>query len=102
MPKTISVSDLIKEIKVSTSIWLKTKDLTSFHWQTGYGIFSLSPAHFQGLCKYIANQEEHHKDIDFKDEFLGLLKKYVTIQHITKVFCHPRRKRGSSHMDVNV
>jgi len=78
MPKTISVSDLIKEIKISTSLWLKTKDsnLANFHWQTGYGIFSLSPVHFQGLCKYIANQEEHHKNIDFKDELVGLLKKY--------------------------
>jgi putative transposase len=26
MPKTISISDLIKEIKVSSSIWLKTKN----------------------------------------------------------------------------
>ncbi len=42
----------------------------------GYARSLLSPAHFQDLCKYIANQEEHHKNIDFKDEFLGLLKKY--------------------------
>ncbi|EKE00689.1 MAG: transposase [uncultured bacterium] len=78
LPKTISVSDLIKEIKTSTSIWLKTKDnnLENFHWQTGYGVFSVSPAHLQGLCEYIANQEEHHKVTDFKEEFLGLLNKY--------------------------
>ncbi len=50
MPKTISVGDLIKEIKVSTSIWLKTKELTSFYWQTGYGIFSLDFLHNQVFC----------------------------------------------------
>ena len=74
----MSTSDLIKEIKTSTSVWLKTKgdDLANFHWQNGYGVFSLSPAHLQGLCKYIANQENHHKHIDFKNELLGLLKKY--------------------------
>ena len=78
LPKTITASDFIKEIKISTSVWLKTKgdNLANFHWQTGYGIFSLSPAHLQDLCEYIANQENHHKHIDFKNELLGLLKKY--------------------------
>ena len=78
LPKTMSTSDLIKEIKTSTSVWLKTKgdNLADFHWQNGYRVFSLSPAHLQGLCGYIANQENHHKCIDFKDELLRLLKKY--------------------------
>jgi REP element-mobilizing transposase RayT len=78
LPKATSVSDLIKEIKTSTSLWLKTKDnsFENFHWQTGYGVFSLSPTHLQCLCTYIANQKEHHKHVDFKNEFLGLLKKY--------------------------
>jgi putative transposase len=84
LPKTISVSDLIKEIKTSTSLWLKTKDnnLINFHWQNGYGIFSLSPVHLSGLCEYIANQENHHKNKDFKNEFLGFLKKYNIIYDI--------------------
>ena len=78
LPKTISASDLIKEIKTSTSAWLKTKDnkLVNFHWQSGYGIFSISPNHLKNLCSYIANQENHHKNIDFKNELLGLFKKY--------------------------
>ena len=78
LSKIISVSDLIKEIKMSTSVWLKTKDnnLANFYWQNGYGVFSLSPAHLQGLCKYIANQENHHKQTNFKEEFLRLLNKY--------------------------
>ena len=78
LAKTISTSDLIKEIKTSTSVWLKNKEnnLTNFHWQNGYGVFSLSPSHLQRLCTYITNQENHHKQITFKDEFLGLLNKY--------------------------
>ena len=78
LAKTISGSDLIKEIKTSTSAWLKTKDirLTNFHWQNGYGMFSISPTHLHGLCKYIANQENHHKQINFKGELCGLFKKY--------------------------
>jgi putative transposase len=78
LPKVITISDLIKEIKTSTSVWLKTKNnnLSNFYWQTGYGVFSLSPTHLEKLCNYIANQETHHKCVDFKDEFLDLLKKY--------------------------
>ena len=79
LAKTISVSDLIKEIKMSSSLWLKNKDesLAKFYWQSGYGVFSLSPSHLPILCEYIANQENHHRKIDFKGEFLGLLNKYA-------------------------
>jgi len=78
LPKGISISDLIKEIKTSTSVWIKSKDdsLANFYWQRGYGVFSLSPAHLKGLREYIASQEVHHRRVDFKDEFLRFLKKY--------------------------
>jgi REP element-mobilizing transposase RayT len=77
LPKTVTISDLIKDIKVSTSMWLKTKDnsLSDFYWQSGYGAFTLSASHFNALCKYIENQDNHHKQINFKDELLKLLEK---------------------------
>ncbi|HMF17765.1 MAG TPA: IS200/IS605 family transposase [Gemmataceae bacterium] len=57
--RTISVADLVKELKRESSKWLKTKapDLIDFYWQNGYGAFSVSPAHVEALRKYIANQE---------------------------------------------
>ena len=78
LPKNILVSDLVKEIKASTSLWLKTQNqrLGNFYWQRGYGAFSVSPSHLQGLCKYIATQHKHHQGIDFQSEYLMLLKKY--------------------------
>jgi len=75
--KTISVSKLIEEIKKSTSKWIKTKDVTfaDFYWQSGYGIFSVGSADFDVIKSYIANQEEHHRKLTFRDEFVSLLQK---------------------------
>lgn len=76
--RTISVADLVKELKRESSQWLKTKspDLADFFWQSGYGAFSLSPGHVEALRHYIANQEEHHQKESFQEEFRRLLTKY--------------------------
>ena len=44
--RTISVSDLVKELKRESSKWVKKKDLAlnDFHWQNGYGAFCRSEA----------------------------------------------------------
>lgn len=66
------------ELKRESSKWLKTKDpaFWNFHWQDGYGAFSISPAHVEALREYIANQEEHHWTESFQDELRRLLQKY--------------------------
>jgi REP element-mobilizing transposase RayT len=76
--RTISVADLVKELKRESSKWLKTKepDLGDFYWQNGYGAFSVSPSHVEALRRYIATQEEHHGTETFQDEFRRLLTKY--------------------------
>jgi len=76
--KTISVADLVKELKRESSQWIKTKadDLAAFYWQNGYGAFSVSPGHVEVLREYIANQEEHHRTKTFQEEFRRLLTKY--------------------------
>jgi hypothetical protein len=35
--------------------------LRAFHWQNGYGGFSVSPQHVQAAAEYIGQQEEHHR-----------------------------------------
>ncbi len=76
--RTISVADLVKELKRESSKWLKTKspDLGDFYWQNGYGAFSVSPSHVEPLRTYIANQAEHHHTQSFQEEFRRLLSKY--------------------------
>jgi REP element-mobilizing transposase RayT len=78
LSKTVAVSVLIKELKQGSSIWVKSEfpKLSAFHWQSGYGAFSISPSHLAALEKYIENQEAHHGRVSFQDEFRRLLKKY--------------------------
>jgi putative transposase len=77
-PRTISPAKLVQEIKTGSSKWIKTKGVqfTKFAWQTGYGIFSISPSHQQAVVKYIENQAEHHRNNSFQDEYRNLLAKY--------------------------
>jgi putative transposase len=77
-PRTCSPADLIQEIKTGSSKWIKTVDrrYDEFHWQSGYGMFSISPSHRESVEKYIDDQKEHHRQISFQDEYRRLLKKY--------------------------
>src|SRR5216684_6316519 len=57
LSKNLGVSTLIKELKQGSSVWVKSefKLLSSFHWQSGYGAFSISPSHVAALIRYIEN-----------------------------------------------
>jgi putative transposase len=78
LSKTLDVSALIRELKRDSTKWIKEEypRLADFHWQNGYGAFSVSPSHVDGLVEYIANQVEHHRHETFQDEFRRLCKKY--------------------------
>ena len=78
LAKTLSAAELVRELKRESSKWLKDQspDLVSFFWQNGYGAFSVSPGHLDALVTYIANQEAHHSDETFQDEFRGFLTEY--------------------------
>ena len=69
--RTITVANLVKELKRESSQWIKTKaiDLAEFYWQSGYGAFSVSPGHVEVLREYIAKQVEHHATESFQDEY---------------------------------
>jgi REP element-mobilizing transposase RayT len=76
--RTVSVAELVRELKRESSKWVKTKaiDLADFHWQDGYGAFSISPSHVEPLRRYVADQERHHRTESFQDELRRLLRKY--------------------------
>jgi REP element-mobilizing transposase RayT len=78
MARTQDVSHLLEAVKSSSSRWLKGQhpDLNRFAWQRGYGAFSVGPTDSGALCRYIDNQEAHHRERTFKDEFRAFLKKY--------------------------
>ena len=78
LSKKIALIKLLEEVKKSSSKWIKTKgdEFEVFYWQNGYGAFSVNPTQVNAVANYIENQEAHHLNKDFKEEFSGFLKKY--------------------------
>jgi REP element-mobilizing transposase RayT len=78
MNKKIAIAEMLRDLKRESSKWVKLEQprLADFHWQAGYGAFSISPANINPLKHYIAQQEEHHRQESFQDEFRRLCKKY--------------------------
>jgi REP element-mobilizing transposase RayT len=78
MSKNISLADFLKEIKRSSSHWIKTKHdcYRNFEWQGGYSGYSVSQSKIKDVERYIANQKEHHKTVSFKDEYIRFLKEH--------------------------
>ena len=46
-----------------------------FHWQNGYGAFSVSQSAVKNVRDYIRDQAEHHRWTSFQDEFRAFLKR---------------------------
>ena len=74
---TISVSDLTRDIKASSSIFVNGKKWIAgkFNWQDGFGSFTYSKSQIDSVIKYILNQPEHHKRKTFREEYLNMLQK---------------------------
>ena len=78
LARTWAVADVVEEVKTSSSKWIKTKgrEFRQFHWQAGYGAFSIGQSNVAALKRYIAGQKEHHRRRSCQDEYRALLKKY--------------------------
>jgi len=73
---THSLADVVREVKTASSKWvLETIGMRIFSWQEGYGAFTVSASNHDAVCKYILNQEEHHRTKSFQEEYLELLKR---------------------------
>mgnify|MGYP003606282804 CR=1 FL=1 len=72
---SISLSNLVKDIKVSSNLWMKQSGaFPEFDgWQEGYGAFTYSVRDKEMIINYIKNQKEHHKKESFELEFRRLL-----------------------------
>lgn len=75
---TIALSDLIRDIKASSSKFINAQKWITgkFEWQHGFGAFSYSHSQLTSVINYIQNQEEHHKKRTFREEYLEFLKAY--------------------------
>jgi REP element-mobilizing transposase RayT len=79
MRPTQSLSDLMQDIKGSSSKWINERRFTKtrFEWQPGYGAFSYSKSELQNVIDYIKNQENHHRKKSFMEEYRGLLNEFL-------------------------
>lgn len=62
-------------LKASSSKWINDNKLVQgkFSWQEGYGAFSYAHSQRDHVINYIINQEQHHRHITFKEEYLNML-----------------------------
>jgi REP element-mobilizing transposase RayT len=73
---SLALADFMREIKVSSSIWMKNGDLfPGFNgWADGYGSFTCSYMDIGRLIDYLKTQPEHHRKKTFEEEYRNLLK----------------------------
>jgi REP element-mobilizing transposase RayT len=71
---THCLADVLRDLKKASSIWVhRNVALPEFAWQDGYAAFTICPGARDGVRKYIANQEEHHRGTSFLEEQVRLL-----------------------------
>lgn len=78
LSKNHSLAQAVMEVKRATSKWIKTQGtgFARFHWQSGYGAFSIGQSGVEEVKAYIANQAKHHGARSFEEEFRSFLNRY--------------------------
>lgn len=73
-----TVAQVVEQVKTSSSKWIKPRGaaFAEFHWQAGYGAFSVSQSNAGAVAQYIRSQEEHHRKVTFQEEYRRFLKRY--------------------------
>jgi len=76
--KNTALAHVVMEVKRGSSKWLKTpgSNFAEFHWQNGYGTFSVGESAVETVKSYIANQPDHHRRVTFQEEFRAFLTRH--------------------------
>jgi REP element-mobilizing transposase RayT len=72
-----ALADQVRDIKSISSGWLRDNfpHMDTFAWQEGYSAFTLSGSSRGPVEKYIAGQEEHHRQKTFEEELIEMLER---------------------------
>jgi putative transposase len=78
LSRTESLSDIVRQVKTGSTNWLKEQRavLSAFHWQNGYGAFSVSQSAVEEVREYVRNQRDHHRVMTFQEEYRKFLIRY--------------------------
>ncbi len=74
----MSIADLARDIKNNSSNFINEQKFVDgkFAWQEGYGVFSYAHSQVKPVYKYILNQEAHHGEKTFREEYFEFLEKF--------------------------
>lgn len=91
MRPTQSISDLMQDIKGSSSKWINQNKFlkVKFEWQEGYGSFSYSKSQVNIIIDYIKNQEQHHANKTFQEEYIEFIKIFEVEYDARYIFKEP-------------
>jgi len=74
LARTQTIAEVMREVKAISSRWIHEELWRpGFRWQSEYAAFSVSPSSRGRVERYIANQEQHHRKFDLRQEMLALL-----------------------------
>jgi len=73
-----SIDDLVRAVKTRSAEWIRDTlpDQGRFAWHSGYGAFSVSYSSLEKVRRYVLDQEEHHRERTFQQEFIALLRRH--------------------------
>jgi putative transposase len=69
----IAISDLVRDIKANSSVFIKEKFVKEFRWQEGFGAFSYGKRGIEKVVAYILEQPERHRQKTFRNEYIEFL-----------------------------
>jgi len=72
LARSMPLSKAVEEVKKESSKWAKEAIHRAFYWQA----FSVSPSNIEQVKEYIADQERHHRQVTFQEEFRELLRRH--------------------------
>ncbi|MBA2249240.1 MAG: IS200/IS605 family transposase [Chitinophagaceae bacterium] len=73
-----SIAKSIQLIKGESSFWINKEKILpdKFEWQDEYFAVSVCESKLNMVREYIKNQEQHHQNVSFQDEYGNFIKKY--------------------------
>ena len=76
--RTIYLAEWVKELKRTSTVWMQGEwpKFATFHWQAGYGVFSVSQSNTDAVVEYVRSQAEHHRTKSFQEEYRAILRKH--------------------------
>ena len=82
LSRTKTIADLLEHIKTESSKWAKDAEHGNslFSWQAGYGAFSVSHSVVPNVVKYIKQQDRHHAEQSYQDEY-----RRICLRHDVKI-----------------